>query len=45
MNREEAIQELNSLDSKLQTLSNPMKIKGVKRKIKEIETLLKTNLK
>ncbi len=41
MEKEELIQELNDLDGKLQTLSNPIKIKVVKRKIKEIETKLK----
>lgn len=40
--REDAIYKLNELRAKLYTLSNPIKIKVVKRQIKEIEKYLKS---
>ena len=38
---EEAIQELNLLSAKLDTLSNPIKIKIIKRQIRQIKKYLK----
>lgn len=40
MEIEEIIQEMNMLENELDQLSNPMKIKGKKRQIKELRIQL-----